>query len=91
VRQAQALPVDAAEPTPAAAPEWDVLVEIRSADDAVRVAVTDRGPGLPPGFDPANSNTLGLQLVRSLTRQLRGRFSVVGPRFEVVSPLARAT
>ena len=76
---------------PAEGANWDVLIEVNAEDDAVRVAVTDHGPGLPPGFDPATSNTLGLQLVRSLTRQLRGKFSVTGARFQVLCPLARST
>ena len=34
--------------------------------------VTDNGVGLPPGFDFGRADSLGLQLVRSLTQQLNG-------------------
>jgi PAS domain S-box-containing protein len=80
---------EAASTKPAEGADWDVLIEVNAQDDAVQIAVIDHGPGLPPGFDPATSNTLGLQLVRSLTRQLRGKFSVTRSRFQVVCPLAR--
>ncbi len=41
----------------------------------IRLQVADNGKGLPPGFDPEKSNTLGLKLVKILSRQLRGSFS----------------
>lgn len=34
--------------------------------------VGDNGKGLPEGFDPAKSKTLGLKLVNILSRQLKG-------------------
>jgi two-component sensor histidine kinase len=34
----------------------------------------DNGPGLPPGFDYAASNTLGMRLLLNLSRQLKGNF-----------------
>jgi PAS domain S-box-containing protein len=52
----------------------DVVVEVRADGEQLRVSVWDSGPGLPEGFD-AQGHTLGLQLVRSLTRQLRGAFT----------------
>jgi len=50
-----------------------VLVEIVLAEGQIVLAVSDNGMGLPPGFDPATSSTLGLQLVTNLTGQLGGR------------------
>jgi two-component sensor histidine kinase len=41
---------------------------------ALRIA--DNGVGLPPGFDFGRADSLGLQLVRSLTQQLNGTISV---------------
>jgi two-component sensor histidine kinase len=72
------------------APPYDVLVEIARVEDSVRVAVTDFGPGLPEGFDPARATSLGLHLVRTLNRQLRGALDVRvdgGTRFSLVCPL----
>lgn len=42
--------------------------------------VRDDGAGLPPGFDPEASGTLGLQLIRSLTRQVDGSWEFLAAR-----------
>ncbi len=39
----------------------------------LRLTVTDDGPGLPEGFDPAARTGLGMRVVRSLIRQHRGK------------------
>ena len=55
----------------------------------MKIAVVDSGPGVPMGFDTGKSNSLGLQLVRSLCRQLRGKLTVDsdrGSRFELTFP-----
>jgi two-component sensor histidine kinase len=40
--------------------------------------VVNDGDPLPPGFDPKQSNSLGLQIVESLAREdLGGRFTLV--------------
>jgi len=36
--------------------------------------VKDNGKGLPDNFDPAKSKSLGLKLVKILSKQLRGKF-----------------
>jgi|GEM_PF-1114213 len=57
-----------------------VLVE----DGFVRLRVADTGSGLPAGFDLSRSNTLGLQLVSDLTRQLGGKLEAGrGPGTEI--------
>ncbi|MEW6720088.1 MAG: MASE3 domain-containing protein [Thermodesulfobacteriota bacterium] len=49
-----------------------VSVSLREdADGTVSLCVRDDGAGLPPGTDWENSNSLGLRLVKLLTRQLR--------------------
>ncbi len=58
-----------------AAPEGqaDVGVEMRRlANDRVEIAVTNYGPELPEDFDPLRAQGLGLKLIQSLVRQLRG-------------------
>ncbi len=75
----------------ASGPDCDVLVEVGAEGDTVRIAVTDSGPGLPLEVNPARASTLGLQLVRSLTRQLRGKLTVErdgGTRFALGCPRA---
>jgi two-component system, sensor histidine kinase PdtaS len=72
-------------------PLLDVSVEIRTIGDEVSLAVIDSGPGMPENFDIERSRSLGLQLIRSLRRQLRGRFSYdcdQGSRFEIICPSA---
>jgi PAS domain S-box-containing protein len=70
--------------------EADVVVELRVADGWLVAAVSDRGRGLPPGFDLEGSGTLGLHLVHALKRQLRGQLRYDwdhGSRFELRCPL----
>jgi two-component sensor histidine kinase len=41
------------------------------------VTVADNGVGVPPGFDPESSTSLGLQIVRTLViSELGGRLSM---------------
>jgi len=42
---------------------------------ALTLRITDDGIGLPRSIDPTQAHTLGLQLVRNLADQLRGRLS----------------
>lgn len=51
-----------------------VAVSARTDGDAIVVTVRDFGKGLPPGFDAANrsSASLGVQLIRTLSRSLNG-------------------
>jgi PAS domain S-box-containing protein len=64
----------------------EVLVQVRAEGPDLRLVVHDSGQGLPPGFRIDRGTSLGLQLVRSLTRQLRGTIearSEGGARFEL--------
>ena len=55
------------------------LVAERTGDDLV-VRVRDNGRGLPEGFDPAGSDGLGLQSVRTLvTSELGGALTMTSP------------
>jgi len=57
-----------------------------SDSSVFRLVVQDHGVGLPADFDPAQTATLGLQLVHILTNQIRGRLTIVreqGLAFEI--------
>lgn len=49
-----------------------VLVRLTQAEGQAVITVRDTGRGLPPGFDPGQGSSLGLQLVWSLADQLHG-------------------
>ena len=56
-----------------------ITVEVGQADAATMViSVSDDGIGWPATFDPAESSTLGLRLVRILARQLHGTVTMTG-------------
>lgn len=62
--------------------DWDIHIRvghirvghirIGEQEDMICVEVSDHGPGLPEGFNPRQSSSLGLQIINSLSRQLRG-------------------
>jgi two-component sensor histidine kinase len=56
-----------------------ITVDSRSDDGThMELAVTDTGPGLPEGFDPAKVSSLGFHLILALTEQLSGTLSIDG-------------
>ncbi|HWR88620.1 MAG TPA: histidine kinase dimerization/phosphoacceptor domain -containing protein, partial [Dissulfurispiraceae bacterium] len=46
------------------------------ADGKLTLCVTDDGVGFPSGFDPGQTDSLGLTIVRTLVRQLRGAMDI---------------
>ena len=65
----------------------DVCVELHSSGQGhVSLVVSDNGIGFPLDLDPPNTESLGLQLVHILTRQLGGTVVLhrgVGTKFEI--------
>jgi two-component sensor histidine kinase len=61
----------------------------------LRLEVCDRGAGLPPGFDPAKSKSLGMTVIAGLGRQLGGRpqwqNALPGTRFVLEFPHQEAS
>lgn len=55
-----------------------VTVTLRQLEGAVvTLCISDNGTGLPSEFDTRKGNTLGLQLVRTLTDQLGGQIEIL--------------
>jgi two-component sensor histidine kinase len=50
-----------------------LFVEVRPHDGGAFVAITDDGPGFVP---PRANSSLGVQLVRTLSRQVRGKLDI---------------
>lgn len=57
------------------------------ADSTMTLSIADDGDGLPPGFDPGQSGSLGLRIVHSVARQLGGRFEMTALEPGVLSRL----
>lgn len=68
-----------------------VAVDLARDGDQLLLRVDDDGPGLPSGFEAQGSDGLGLALVRSLARQVRGVWSLApapsGACFQFRCPL----
>jgi len=59
----------------------EVVVTLRSVPGGrFCLGVHDDGVGLPEGFDPARTTSLGMQLVTSLTRQIKGTLTITRDR-----------
>ncbi len=50
----------------------------KARDGSVRLSVADDGVGLPPGFDPAASTSLGFKIIMILLEQLGGALKMNG-------------
>jgi len=58
--------------------EGNVVVRFESTSPYNHsLSVTDQGPGLPAGFDPARSKGLGMKIVQSLVKQIGGELQIV--------------
>ena len=54
-----------------------ISVMARRSDNRVRIQIRDDGVGLPDGFDPNLTTSLGIKLIRTLMRQqLKGLFEI---------------
>jgi two-component sensor histidine kinase len=51
-------------------------INMRPMGSSIEIAVSDNGKGLPPDFDPDNSTSLGMYLMRSLADQIDGNLTI---------------
>lgn len=57
--------------------EGEIQINVKEDDNkVVSLTIIDNGIGLPAGFDFEKNTSLGLQLVRSLTKQLNGKVEI---------------
>ncbi len=68
----------------------EVNISITNSEEYITLNVCDNGRGFPKGFEIEKSDSLGLQLVRTLTKQLDGEIAIdsssQGSRFTVRFP-----
>jgi two-component sensor histidine kinase len=57
-------------------PVGRIILRAWLKDNTANLLIADDGAGLRPGFDIKETETLGLQLVTNLTRQLKGSLKV---------------
>ena len=61
------------------------VVFSRDEDGRHALVVSDDGVGIPDDFDVATSNSLGMQIVQSLTKQIKGTIGRLGDGRNAVS------
>ncbi len=69
----------------------NITISIRESDGCYNLDIGDNGSGLNREIDVEKADSLGLQLVNALIRQLNGKLSVDrngGTRFTIVFPVA---
>lgn len=68
----------------------EVFIGFKDRGDHVLVCIRDEGIGLPNGFEPSKSDGLGMKIVTSLVRQVRGELAMTprtrGAQFDIKIP-----
>ncbi|NBD15559.1 MAG: PAS domain-containing protein [Cyanobacteria bacterium] len=67
--------------------EGKVWLELRQSKDnnQITLEVKDNGVGLPPNFDPMQVQSLGMELIVTLTEQIQGELSITNTNNEGAS------
>jgi chemotaxis protein methyltransferase CheR len=69
--------------------QGDIIVRFETSPSGHTLSVGDEGPGLPAGFEPTRSKGLGMKIVLSQVKQIRGALDIqpgdngLGTRFTV--------
>jgi two-component system, sensor histidine kinase PdtaS len=53
-----------------------IRVNMLTANDVIAIEITDNGIGLPVDFDINKARSLGMNLIKGLTNQLKGNFAI---------------
>lgn len=68
----------------------NVWVSLQQEGDSIVLTVRDDGAGLPEGFDVSSEKSFGIEIVRILVNQLKGKINVslgAGTLFRIMFPL----
>lgn len=57
-------------------PGGEIHIEMKRIGEMILLEIADNGIGLPKNFEIKNSKSLGMNLMRGLTKQLNGTFSI---------------
>lgn len=52
----------------------EIELKMGKSKDKFELLIRDNGAGFPEGFDPVNTESLGMQLIVALTRQIHGEY-----------------
>jgi PAS domain S-box-containing protein len=66
-----------------------INIKLKSEDSLLILEIEDNGIGFPEGYDFDNNDSLGLQLVSSLVRQIEGKLEIIakdGTKFKIIFP-----
>ena len=66
-------------------------VQIAQMEEGLKVTVSDNGQGLPPNFQPEQSNSLGFKLIRSFANKMKAKLDVLSQGGTQVSLLLPST
>jgi two-component sensor histidine kinase len=69
----------------------DIRIQLTQVGDRYHLKVSDNGVGIPADFDLENTDSLGMQLVYSLTDQIEAELthtSIDGSQFLLNFPIA---
>ncbi len=68
-----------------------ITIVVEQNEPVISVRFSDDGVGLPPGYEPDRSKTLGMQLIENLVFQLQGTYSTLsdgnGTRYSLEFPI----
>jgi PAS domain S-box-containing protein len=59
--------------------EGVLRVVLAREEDKILLSVADDGPGVPPGFDWQASDSLGMMLIQTLSKQIKAELVMSGP------------
>jgi two-component sensor histidine kinase len=66
-----------------------VFVDVTQMGNKLHLKIRDNGRPLPPDFDTITKRTLGFKLIKTLVKQLQGKYKILDreePCFEVIVP-----